>query len=57
MTSAPFREAVFLVKEGGFSEEVAFGADDTVRTALAIVVSELNGAKFSWDRMEFEERK
>ena len=46
---------MFLVKEGHFREEVAFGADDIVRTALAIIVSEQNGAKFDWGRMQFED--
>lgn len=44
------------MKEGGFREEIAFGADDVIRTAMAIVVSELNGAKFDFEAMRFRDQ-
>jgi hypothetical protein len=39
----------------GIPFDVAFGVDDNTRTAWCIVFSEMEGRKFDWDRMAFEE--
>lgn len=37
--------------------DVAFGMDEVTRAGWCIIFSELNGAKFDWSRMSFEEPK
>jgi hypothetical protein len=39
----------------GFSEDVAFGLSRTMRAAFCIIASELDGRKFNWSSMSFEE--
>jgi hypothetical protein len=36
---------------------VAFSLDDTTRGAFSIAFSEMEGSKFDWDTMAFEEPK
>jgi len=47
---------LWLVKNG-VPFDVAFSLDDLERTAYAIAFSEMEGAKFNWDSMRFEEPK
>lgn len=35
--------------------DVAFQLDDVVREAMCIIASEQGGAKFDWDRMDWED--
>jgi hypothetical protein len=37
--------------------DVAFSLDDIHRAAWSIIFSEMNGAKFNWNTMDFEELK
>lgn len=42
---------------GDIPFDVAFSLDDRWRTALCIIKSELNGNKFNWHTMSFEDPK
>ena len=48
------RECLWLVKNG-VPFDVAFGMDDIKRTAFCIVMSEMEGSRFNWNTMQFEE--
>ena len=52
--SAPLREALWLVKNG-VPFDVAFSLDDVTRAAWSIVFSQMEGHKFNWSTMRFEE--
>jgi len=54
VTSAPIRECLFLIKHG-IPFDVAFEVDDVTRAAWAIIFSEIDGAKFNFSTMEFED--
>ena len=45
---------MWLVRSG-VPFDVAFGMDETMRAAFCIVFSEMDGNKFNWSSMEFEE--
>jgi hypothetical protein len=47
---------LWLVKNG-VPFDVAFSLDDVMRTAWAIMFSEMQGAQFNWQSMQFEEPK
>jgi uncharacterized protein len=48
------RETLWLIRNG-VPFDVAFSLNDTTRAAWSIIFSEMNGAKFNWDNMQFEE--
>ena len=50
------RECLWLVRNG-IPFDVAFGVDDVTRAAWCIVFSEMEGNRFDWSRMQFEESK
>jgi hypothetical protein len=50
------REACVLVKNGVLFD-TAFGMDDDWRQALCVVFGELEGMRFNWATMAFEEPK
>ena len=50
------RECLWLVKNN-IPFDVAFSLDDCERTAYAILFSEMEGNKFNFDTMRFEEQK
>ncbi len=49
------REALWLVRNG-IPFDVAFTVDDVTRAAWCIVFSEMEGNRFNWNRMQFEEQ-
>jgi hypothetical protein len=53
VTSAPTREALFLVRQG-VDLDLAFQLDDITRAAWCIIYSEMDGAKFSFATMAFK---
>lgn len=50
------KEILWLVKNGVPYNEV-FNLDDTVIVAWSILFSEMEGNKFNWSTMKFEEKK
>jgi hypothetical protein len=50
------RESLWLVK-GGIPFDLAFSLDEVTRAAFCIVLSEMEGSKFDWHRMDFEDPK
>lgn len=50
------RECLFLIKNG-IPFDVAFAIDDVTRAAWSIIFSEMNGAKFNFNTMQFEDDK
>lgn len=56
MHAGPVRECLWLVKNG-VPFDVAFGLDEITRTGWCIVFSEMEGAKFSFATMSYEDPK
>lgn len=52
----PIRECLWLVKNG-VPFDVAFSLDDVTRAGWSIAFSEMGGAKFNWNSMQFEEQQ
>ncbi len=50
------KECLWLI-QNGVPFDVAFSLDDIHRAAWSIIFSEMNGAKFNWNTMDFEEPK
>ncbi len=50
------RECLWLVKNG-VPFDVAFGLDDVMRAGWCIIFSEMEGNKFNFTTMQFEEPK
>jgi hypothetical protein len=53
-TAPAVRECLWLIRNG-VDFDLAFGLDDITRAAWCIIVSEQEGGKFNWHRMEFED--